>query len=176
MPELWDLYDARRNLTGRTHTRDHRLGDALQPGDYHLVVHVWLLNSRGEFLIDQRSPEKDMFPLMWETCGGSALAGEDSLTAALREFREEIGIALLPERGKRVLTFRREDERDFLDIWLFRQDVDPADFIPQPGETVQARFATPEEILRMMDAGEFIRCPASYEKELFAIARNEVLS
>ena len=174
MPELWDLYDAQRNLTGRTVDRAQPFRPYL-PGEtkyYHLVVHVWLVNSRGEFLIDQRSPEKHMFPLMWETCGGSALAGEDSLTAALREFREEIGIALLPERGERVLTFRRDEGHyDFLDIWLFRQDVGLADFVPQPGETVQARFATPEEILRMIDAGEF--CHATYIQELFEIARSK---
>jgi len=163
MPELWDIYDAERNLIGRMHER----GEPLQPGDYHLVVHVWLLNSRGEFFIDQRSPEKELAPLMWETPGGAATAGEDSQPAALREFREETGFALLPAHGKRVLTYRRED--NFCDVWLFRQDVDIADFVPQPGETVQARWATPAEILRMIEAGEYFR--TSYVQELFDTAR-----
>ncbi|MCL2445969.1 MAG: NUDIX domain-containing protein [Oscillospiraceae bacterium] len=168
--ELWDVYNADRELTGRTHTR----GEPMQPGDYHLVVHVWVVNSRGEFFIDLRAPEKDWLPNVWETCGGSALVGDDSLTAALREFLEETGIALQPEAGECVISYRREGNPhneyggDFVDVWLFRQDIDPADFVPQPGETVQAKLATAEEIRRMMDDGTFP--PYSYEKELFNIA------
>ena len=166
MPELWDIYDAERNLTGRTHKR----GEPLQPGEYHLVVHVWLVNSRGEFFTTLRSPEKDYLPNMWETCGGSATAGEDSLAAALREFREEAGIVLRPECGKCVLNLRRF-ESNFCDVWLFRQDVDIAEFVPQPGETAQACWATAEEILCMMEAGEY--CRTTYIQELFAVAREK---
>lgn len=148
--EYWDIYDANRNKTGRVRRR----GDPLAPGDYHLVVHIWVLNRRGEFLITQRAPEKT-FPLMWECTGGSALAGEDSLAAALREAREETGIALLPENGELVTTLHRRD--DFADVWLFRQDVALADFVSQPGETIAARLTSPEEIRRMMDEGTFFR-------------------
>lgn len=35
---------------------------------------------------------------MWETTGGSAVAGDDSLTAALRETKEELGIDLAESR------------------------------------------------------------------------------
>jgi len=163
MPELWDIYDADRKRTGRTHMREEQM----QPGDYHLVVHIWLINSCGEFFIDLRSPDKDPLPNVWETPGGSALAGEDSLTAALREFHEETGIALQPECGNRVLAFRRSS--DFCDVWLFRQDIDVNDFVPQLGETVKARFATMQEIQDMMETGIFP--PYTYEQQLFDIAR-----
>jgi len=151
--EIWDIYDADRKLTGRTHVR----GEPMQPGDYHLVVHVWVVNSRGEFFIDLRAPDKDFLPNMWEVCGGSALVGDDSLTAALREFQEETGIVLDPTCGECVASYRREDNlySDFVDVWLFRQDIDPADFVPQPGETVCAKLATAEEILQMHDTGIF---------------------
>jgi len=52
--ELWDVYDEHRNSTGRLHRR----GDPLPEGEYHLVVYVWMLNSRGEFLLTKRSPNK----------------------------------------------------------------------------------------------------------------------
>ena len=93
--ELWDVYDEDRNLTGRLHRR----GDPLKKGDYHLVIHVWILNSRGEFLLTKRSPNKG-FANLWETTGGSALAGDDSLTAAIREVKEETGLRLDPGKGK----------------------------------------------------------------------------
>lgn len=41
---------------------------------------------------------------MWECVGGSVLAGEDSLTGAVREVKEEVGLELAPEQG--ILVFK----------------------------------------------------------------------
>ena len=51
--ELWDVYDENRNCTGRLHRR----GDPLSEGEYHLVVYVWMLNSRGGIPPDQTQPQ-----------------------------------------------------------------------------------------------------------------------
>ncbi|MDR3314575.1 MAG: HAD-IIB family hydrolase [Oscillospiraceae bacterium] len=163
--ELWDAYDAQRRPTGRTIPRG-----PMPAGDYPVVVHIWLQQSAGDFFITQRSPAKGLAPLLWETTGGSALAGEDSLTAALREAREETGFALLPENGFVWRSYKREygDGGDFVDVWLFRQDVRLADFAPQPGETIAAQFASPAQILTMAQAGQFFK--NSYAEELFAFA------
>ncbi|MBR5797799.1 MAG: NUDIX domain-containing protein, partial [Clostridia bacterium] len=75
--------DENRRPTGRTHLR----GVPLPTGDYHLVVLVLLQNDQGECLITRRAPNKG-YPNMWEFTGGSALAGDDSLHAALREAKE----------------------------------------------------------------------------------------
>ena len=88
--ELWDLYNERRELTGRDHIR----GEEVPQGFYHLVVHIWIRNSKGEYLISQRSADRPAYPLMWECVGGSVTKGEDSLTGALRETKEEVGLTL----------------------------------------------------------------------------------
>lgn len=159
--ELWDVYDADRNFTGRKHRR----GDFLAEGDYHLVVHVWMINSRGEFLLTKRSPIKG-FPNMWETTGGSALAGDDSLTAALREVREETGLTLEAENGSRVITYRGRDY--FTDVWLFRQDFDLADVILLEGETCGVMYASKDEILGLRSDGELV--PFGYLDKLFELS------
>ena len=88
MAEFWDIYDEERHKTGKLHKR----GLPLAEGEYHLVIHVWVRNSNGDFLITRRSPGKNLFPGKWECTGGSALVGEDSEAAALRETLEETGI------------------------------------------------------------------------------------
>ena len=70
--ELWDLYNERRELIGRDHIR----GEEVPRGYYHLVVHIWIRNKKGEYLISQRSADRPTFPLMWECTGGSVVKGE----------------------------------------------------------------------------------------------------
>ena len=147
--ELWDVYDANRRLTGRTHRR----GDPLAPGEYHLVVQVYVRRPTGEFLITKRAPTKG-YPLMWENTGGSADAGEDSLTAALREVREETGLCADPARARLVMQVMRPDA--FVDIYELVHDFELSDVVLLPGETVDARLVSGEEILRLHETGQFV--------------------
>ncbi len=146
--ELWDVYDSDGRRTGRTHRR----GEALREGEYHLCVHVWMRGADGRYLLTRRAPGKALAGL-WETTGGSALAGEDSLSAALREVREETGVQLDPARGRRWLRFW--GDRFLCDVWLFKQDIRPEDVVLQPGETCEARLADAETVRALAAAGEF---------------------
>ena len=161
--ELWDIYDEHRKKTGRLHRR----GDDLAPGEYHLVVHIWIENSRGQFLMTKRSPNKG-FPNLWETTGGSALAGDDSLTAALREVKEETGLTLEPDKGRIVHQYSGPDYHT--DVWLFRQEVDLSKVTLQEGETCDKRLSNRQEILEDHAAGKTV--PYSY---LEALMKGEYL-
>lgn len=161
--ELWDVYDENRKLTGRLQRR----GDALESGDYHLVVFIWVQNRDGQFLLTKRSPNKG-FPNLWETTGGSALAGDDSLTAAMREVREETGLILHPEHG--TYLFTRWGENYFSDYWLFRQDFDLNDVVLQEGETCDKMYADESTIRAMHENGSFV--PNRYLDDIFAAIHN----
>lgn len=163
--ELWDVYDSQRRPTGRLQRR----GDDIPAGDYHIVVHAWVRCTDGRYLITKRSPNKG-FPLMWETTGGSALAGEDSLTAALREVREETGITVSAENAQLVETRPWIDHFD--DIWLFKGDFSLANVKLLEGETCDAMLATAEEILALWHSGQFV--PTDKLDEL--LAKTEALS
>ena len=145
--ELWDIYDAEGRKTGRVQRR----GDPFAEGDKHLCVHIWIKNSRGEYLLTKRAPEKSMAGL-WECTGGSALLGEDSLTAALREVREETGLLLDPEAGE--LLFQFSGDHYLCDTWLFKREVDLDEIILRPGETCDKRLADADAIRALNAAGE----------------------
>lgn len=162
--ELWDVYDRSRRKTGRLHRR----GDPFPEGDYHLSVHIWIQNAEGKFLVTKRSPNKG-FPNTWENTGGSALAGEDSLTAALRETKEETGITLNPEYGRVVME--QWGDHYVCDIWFFQQDVPLQEVVLQEGETCDVKYASEEEILSMMQQGDFVL--QGYAPELFQRLRPE---
>lgn len=86
--ELWDLYNAQRRLVGADHIR----GEKLPNNCFHLVVHVWIRNHQGQYLLSQRAADRPTFPLLWECVGGSLLKGETSLQGALQEVKEEVGL------------------------------------------------------------------------------------
>lgn len=54
--ELWDVLDKNGEPTGKTVSRGFK--GAFPKGKYHLVVHIWIKNSKGEFLIQKRSSFK----------------------------------------------------------------------------------------------------------------------
>ncbi len=147
--ELWDVYDAEGRLTGKTHLR----AVPLKPEEYHLCVHVWTMNSRGEFLLTMRSGNKSM-PGLWESTGGSVTAGEDSFSAALREVREETGIELEPEKGE--FLFRYSGLSFHCDVWLFRQEFELDKVQLLEGETCAAMAADREKILELIRNDEFV--------------------
>lgn len=155
--ELWDLYNARRELTGRDHVR----GEEIPRGYYHLVVHVWIRNRKGEYLISQRSADRPTCPLMWECVGGSVIKGEDSLTGALRETQEEVGLTLSPADGKLVSSVVRRVVNgvkfsDILDVWLFEYDGSVPLEQATTNEVAQAAWMTKEQIRDLYDSGKLV--------------------
>ena len=149
-PELWDLYDQDRNLLGRTHPR----GTPVPEGTRHLAVAVAVFNSAGEILLTRRSQEKDKRPGCWEITGGCAKAGEDSLTAACRELREETGILVQPQE----LTFLRTDclPTAFLDIYAVKRDLPLSQVRFQPGETDAAQWMAFSRWRGLAGHGEYL--------------------
>lgn len=63
-------------------------------GLMHRAVHVFLVNRRGELLIQKRSRLKDAHPGVWDSSvAGHLDAGEDYHDAAIREMEEEMGVS-----------------------------------------------------------------------------------
>lgn len=150
--EIWDLYTKYREKTGKEHIR----GEQIPEGYYHLVVHVWIINKKGEYLISQRAESRPTFPLMWECVGGSALKGEDSIDAALRETKEEVGITLDPARGKKVFSKIRMSFHDIADIWLFEYDGEAQLEKAETGEVADCRWMSADDIKELYENKKII--------------------
>lgn len=151
--EYWDLYDENKNML----ERKVRRGDKLNDGEYHLVVNVWLQNKKGEFLISQRAAGRT-YEFKWECTGGSAVMGETSIQAAIRELREELGVNLSEENARFIGSALRHYPNcdDILDVWLFKcDDIPVQELVLQEEEVCDAKWATPEEIRALKANGNF---------------------
>ncbi len=86
--ELFDVVDADDQVIGQA-TR----GEVHARGLMHRAAHVFVFNSSGELLLQQRSATKDAHPLCWtSSCSGHLDASESYEVAARRELQEEIGL------------------------------------------------------------------------------------
>jgi len=155
--ELWDLYDENRNPIGREHVRGNEIPDDC----YHLVVHVWIRNSKGQYLISQRSANRPAFPLMWETVGGSVLKSETSLQGAIREVKEEVGIDIIGTENNLVFSQLRKQMNgkkfnDILDVWLFEYDGDVQLDNATTDEVAQTKWLTFAEIKELYKTGQLV--------------------
>lgn len=169
MTEIWDIYDENRNKTGKTILRsEHPRGE----NEYHLAVHIWIHNDEGQWLISKRTPNKH-FPLLWECTGGSVLVGEDSLSAALREVREELGITIDSSKGSLYKSIKRSVYRDFCDVWVFNYNCSINEITLQENETCDAMWASADKIAKMIKAHTFIPLDnMQYVYDLLKISRS----
>ena len=137
--EYNDIYDKNRNLTGRVHLR----GTRWEPGEYGLVVCVWVYDGNGKILLTKRAPEKS-FPGTWENSGGAAKKGETSRQAITRELFEETGIRATEAEFELIAT-EREGNMHY-DHYCLHRTTPLEQIVLQPGETDDARWATFDEI------------------------------
>ena len=166
--ELWDCYDIDRNITGRVMKR----GEPIPQGCYHLVVHACVFNSNGKMLIQRRTDDKESWPGMWDvTMGGSAVKGETSRAAARRELAEEIGLDLDFSGVKPALSVNYR--QNFDDFFILSCDCGIDDLILQPEEVAEVRWASRDEIHRMINDGIFIPYFHSIIDTLFGLFVNE---
>lgn len=159
--EIWDVYDKNRNRTKKTHVR----GNPLAIDDYHIVVHVWIMNNKSEILLTKRHPNKS-HPNLWECPGGSILAGETSLDGAVREVKEEIGIILSKSNGKLIKSERRDTYNDFYDVWLFNQYFEITETVLQKDEVSDIQWVTKSELEWMFNSNCIVPT-LSYFKDIF---------
>ena len=149
--EEWnDIYDENRQLTGRVHRR----GSAWGPGEYGLVVCVWVYAGRGHLLLTRRAQGKS-FAGTWENSGGAAQAGETSRQAIRRELREETGIDA-PEEAFELLE-SGQDRNTFYDFYALRHPTPLREIHLQEGETDDVMWASFGKVHWMIHSGKICR-------------------
>ena len=138
--ELWDAYDLHGRKTGETLVR----GQEVPAGRWHLGVHIWYRNREGQLLIQRRSLRKHAAPGLWACSGGSALRGETSEQALVRESEEEMGITPDVSESVRFLTYMSED--CITDVYIVPWEGDAVGLRLQEEEVMDARWVSLEEM------------------------------
>lgn len=166
--EVWDLYDQDGQKLDKTIVR----GQPLPSDTYHLVVHIIITSTSGEYLIQKRADSKDLWPSIWAFTGGSAIEGEDSETAAIRELSEETGIHL--KKGDLSFVNRLFYDQNIGDIWHASLDADVSQLVFQEEEVSQLSYESQDHIQRMIENENFHRYRDRYLEIVFKLGGNNV--
>ena len=168
--EKWDLYTIDRVITNRVITR----GDDIPKDLYHLVVHVCIFNTKNQMLIQQRQTFKKGWPNMWDvTVGGSAMIGENSRQAAMREVAEELGLKIDLKNTPPVIT--KYFSEGFDDIYILEKEIDISKLTLQYEEVQAVKWVDIEEILDMIGLKKFIPYDESFIHFLFHLHQTNSL-
>ncbi len=148
--ELWDAYDDHRHLIPNTCLVR---GEPIPKGMNHLAIHAWYINPQGQLLIQRRAFDRPLGPGLWFCTGGSALRGEDSRAACVRETEEELGFT--PDMKDALMPISYKSRDYFIDVFMIPTDIPLSALRLQQAEVIDAKWASPEEIDRLLADGQF---------------------
>lgn len=170
--EYFDILDENGNLTGEKKLRNlvHK------NGDWRKSVHVWIVNSDNQVLMQKRSPTKESHPDMWDiSFAGHITAGDTSIETVIKEGKEELGIDVVQSKIQFLFTYKKQSvlnngtfiNNEFNDVYLLKMNVDLSKIRLQEEEVSDIKWFSIDEIkaiLKEKRAGYLI-----HEKEYQAL-------
>jgi len=173
--EFFDVINPDGTSAGYSLPRD----EVHKKGLWHRTVHIWILNSNKELLIQRRSFQKEVYPGLWDiSCAGHLSSGEDCYTGAIRELKEELGLIVELNELKYFFTvtqhYIRPDhlfiDNEITDVLLLNKDVGIESLRIDSNEVVEVKFISIGELHKSVIERSPLLAPHEDEyKRLFEI-------
>ena len=147
MTEYFDVVDEKNNVVGKASREECH-----KKGLWHRGVHILIINSKSEILLQKRSISKDLYKGYWsDSVGGHVNSGESYEETAQRELKEELGIST---KLTKLLDFKKYTGNDNEINRLFIGKHN-GPFKPDKKETDKIEFFTLDKINRMLETEKF---------------------
>eukprot|EP01118_Nematostelium_gracile_P002034 TRINITY_DN12131_c0_g1_i1.p1 TRINITY_DN12131_c0_g1~~TRINITY_DN12131_c0_g1_i1.p1 ORF type:complete len:187 (-),score=50.02 TRINITY_DN12131_c0_g1_i1:4-564(-) len=180
MPEeLLDVLDENGNQTGVALPRS----EVHKKGLWHRVVHLWIVNKKGELIIQKRSPQKESWPNKWDiSAAGHCSAGDSSVVSAMREVEEELGYKLELKEIEDAFLFSVKIEsiqnggayinKEWVDLYLLEKEIDLSTLVLQESELTEVKWIHYRDLVTKLNENDqdFVPCETQSEyRKLFTI-------
>jgi isopentenyl-diphosphate delta-isomerase len=165
--EVFDVVDETDRVVGeasRSLVHKHNL--------MHRAVHVFFQSRPGYWMLQRRSAQKDMEPLLWtSSCSGHVDKGEEYVESAIRECQEELGLELVRSEVEEVFRCSQcsETENEFVRVYRARAS---GKVIPSPEEIIEMTELRLDEI--EVELAREPRCYASSFRHLFPFLKKKL--
>lgn len=142
--EYLNLYDRNGNLLKEKGIRGVKADNLVG------IVIIFIENSKGEFLIQKTSLEKDS---LFATTGGHVTYGLTFKDAIIKEVEEELGIDISNDNIIEVNTYTREFY--IQKVYYLKKDISLKDITIQDSEVEYVKWLNKEEINNLIDENKF---------------------
>lgn len=145
-------------------------------GLLHKCVRLWVVNKKGEILLQKRSKQVAC-PLHWDnSAGGHVINGQSSIEAIQKETEEELGVAVPANDFKYLFTGHQRTvsnegryiENEFYDVYVLFLDFNIDEFKINKDEISEIRWISKEELFRWIEENIELMTPRQEDcKKLF---------
>lgn len=150
MKEFFDVLDENGNYLGEVQDRE----TCHKNGLWHKAVVVFIINAKGQVLLQKRSKNKKLWPNMWDvTAGGHVLAGEFGFQSIIREAKEELGIELNKHEmiflgSSRSINNKGDIKNNhFNEFYIVNKNLDETKLKLQSEEVSEVKWINKHEII-----------------------------
>ena len=147
--KLIQIVDENGKFTGevvdKEYAHDHNL--------LHNEVAIFIINSKGETLLQKRSRNKRYNPDMWAICAGHVDAYESLEDAAIREVKEEIGLVIPKDKlykYKDAEIALKESNSHTTHYYYAKIDKEENEFIIQEEELSEVKWVDIDKVISMI--------------------------
>lgn len=142
--ELIDIIDENNNDLGYYIDRK----TAHEQNLWHRHVSCWIMNFKGEVLMQKRSLTKKKNPGLWSKTGGHVDKGETPEQAIQREVYEEVGLKVKEDQIKNIEIFKSKNinEKYYSYGYIFFTNLNENEFILQKEEVCEVKYFKIEEL------------------------------
>lgn len=177
--ELIDVLDEFGNPTGQVETKE----EIYKQGLWHRSTHIWIENDNKELLVQKRNPNKKTFPNLWAiSVAGHVDSGETSMSAAIRELKEEVNLDVQEDELEYLFTIKRvqpNGDKDlcvFDDVYLLHKNIDVDKTKLQVEELTDIKYVYYQYLENIFKEGDKDYVPYTEEHEkLFSFLEDRYL-
>ena len=97
---------------------------------------------------------------MWTNTGGACIAGETSIETVFRELKEELDITPSIDNLELIASYKRE--KDYVDVWVLKQNINITDLKFNDNEVQDAKWVTVEEWKKLLIEEQAVKSSTDY--------------
>ena len=158
--EIFDVYDIHGNHLG---VRPKSFCHSENPGVYHKPVWIWIVNDKGQILVQKRAATKKKSPNKYDMpSAGHVDAGETLLQACVRETEEELGLKCKESDFIFLKEWLIQESWEFAEIYLLKTKAKVTDMKLQKEEVAEVKYLDYDEFVKLFYSDDFCNHAKEY--------------